>query len=101
MINYATIFMDAYFRDSESDAAITEPAAAPSDEVTSTEGTGPSVVMPVMEQAEPIIIVEDRPFLTTSFEDYTVTEGLMLALLMAVFMAVLWQLLKGGIAWLR
>lgn len=50
---------------------------------------------------ETIVVVEDRPFLETSFDEYTVTEGLLLLLVVALVMAVVWNLLKEGISWLR
>lgn len=43
----------------------------------------------------------DRPALTTSFRDYTVTEGLLLLLLLAAFAAACIKILKGGFSWLR
>lgn len=43
----------------------------------------------------------DHPMLTTPFEDYTVTEGLLLLLLLSVFAAACVKMLKGGFAWLR
>lgn len=42
-----------------------------------------------------------HPMLTTSFQDYTVTEGLLLLLLLAAFAAACVKMLKGGFAWLR
>lgn len=42
-----------------------------------------------------------HPMLTTSFEDYTVTEGLLLLLLLSLFACVCFRLLKGGFSWLR
>lgn len=54
----------------------------------------------VITITETVYIREDRPFWTTSFEDYTVTEGLLLCLLLSAFGAVLWKLLKGGLSWL-
>lgn len=43
----------------------------------------------------------DRPALTTSFRDYTVTEGLLLLILLAAFAAACVRILKGGFQWLR
>ncbi len=43
----------------------------------------------------------DHPMLTTSFEDYTVTEGLLLLLFLSVVVAACVKMLKGGFAWLR
>lgn len=45
--------------------------------------------------------VTDHPALTTPFEDYTVTEGLLLLLFLSVFVTACVKLLKGGFAWLR
>ena len=42
----------------------------------------------------PIPTPEPRPFLTTSFEDYTVLEGYMLVFLLCVFVAGLYQLVR-------
>lgn len=42
-----------------------------------------------------------HPMLTTSFQEYTVTEGLLLALLLSVFISACVKMLKGGFAWLR
>ena len=42
----------------------------------------------------------DHPALTTSFQDYTVTEGLLLLILLAAFAACI-KILKGGFQWLR
>jgi len=43
----------------------------------------------------------DHPMLTTPFEDYTVTEGLLLLLFLSVVVAACVKMLKGGFAWLR
>lgn len=43
----------------------------------------------------------DHPALTTSFQDYTVTEGLLLLILLAAFAAACIKILKGGFQWLR
>ena len=43
----------------------------------------------------------DHPALTTSFQDYTVTEGLLLLILLAAFAAACIRILKGGFSWLR
>ncbi len=39
--------------------------------------------------------------MTTSFRDYTVTEGLLLLLLLSAFIAACARILKGGFSWLR
>lgn len=43
---------------------------------------------------------EDRPFLTTNFADYTVSEGLLLLILLALFLQQLLRLVKEGFFWL-
>lgn len=43
----------------------------------------------------------DHPLMTTSFQDYNVTEGLLLLLLLSVFIAACAKMLKGGFSWLR
>lgn len=44
--------------------------------------------------------VQRHPALTTNFEDYTVSEGLLLLLFLSVFGSWLVRLLKGGFSWL-
>ncbi len=55
----------------------------------------------VLEYLEIVQQTENHPMLTTPFEDYTVTEGLLLLLLLSVFVSACVKLLKGGFAWLR
>lgn len=43
----------------------------------------------------------DHPALTTSFVDYTVTEALLLFLLLAAFLSACARMLRGGLLWLR
>ena len=43
----------------------------------------------------------DHPALTTPFEDYTVTEALLLFLLLSVFISACARMLRGGFSWLR
>ena len=43
----------------------------------------------------------DHPALTTSFADYTVTEALLLFLLLSVFISACARMLRGGFSWLR
>ena len=44
---------------------------------------------------------EPHPDMTTDFADYTVSEALLLLLLLSIFMAACIKMLKGGFAWLR
>lgn len=55
----------------------------------------------LLEYAETIQQTLDHPALTTSFQDYTVTEGLLLLILLAAFAAACVRILKGGFQWLR
>lgn len=56
---------------------------------------------PVVEVIQVIEVTDlDRPFMTTSFDDYTVTEGLLLFLLLLVFLKACTKLLKEGFSWL-
>lgn len=45
--------------------------------------------------------VLDHPAMTTSFQDYTVTEGLLLLLLLGAFAVACARMLKEGFSWLR
>ena len=84
---------------------------------TPAEDTGTADDMPVYSETGGVIAIEgmgellqqletleqtaDHPMLATSFQDYTVTEGLLLALLLSVFISACVKMLKGGFAWLR
>lgn len=66
---------------------------------------------PVVEDAEPseepsptpaaTAEVVARPLLTTPFEDYTVTEGLLLGLLVTILVICLVRIVKGAFTWLH
>ena len=74
------------------------------EEMTNLEQTASSDQSePVTEVIQVIEIVElERPFMTTSFEDYTVTEGLLLLLLLFLFVKeFILKLLKGVFSWLN
>ncbi len=78
----------------------------PGGDVLPAEGTleGPIEIIgmeELLKRLETIQGVEDHPMMETPFEDYTVTEGLLLLLLLAVFVSACAKLLKGGFAWLR
>ena len=55
----------------------------------------------LLTYAESIQHTLNHPALTTSFQDYTVTEGLLLLILLAAFAAACVRILKGGFSWLR
>lgn len=57
------------------------------------------------EVSEPVtyeitVTDEPRPFLTTDFADYSVSEGLLLSLLLLAFISCLWRILRGAFSWL-
>lgn len=49
----------------------------------------------------PQVQLVDRPFFTTSFEDYSVSEGLTLTLILIIFAFIIYSIIKGGFRWLR
>lgn len=55
-----------------------------------------------VETTETVEVATDtsRPFLTTPFDDYTVTEGLLLLLLLLSVVIVCVKLVKEGFSWL-
>ena len=55
----------------------------------------------ISDQLEELQLHQTRSVLTTSFEDYTVMEGLLLLLLLAAFAAVCAKILRGGFSWLK
>jgi hypothetical protein len=55
----------------------------------------------LLTYAETVQQTLDHPALTTSFQDYTVTEGLLLLILLAAFATACIKILKGGFQWLR
>ncbi len=82
-----------------------EPAEEPVIEEPPAETDPPPMEILGMDKllahAETIQQTLDHPLLTTSFHDYTVTEGLLLLILLAAFAAVCVKILKGGFQWLR
>ena len=73
------------------------------EEMTNLEQTAsPEQAEPVQEIIQVIEISDlDRPLMTTSFDDYTVTEGLLLLLLLFLFAKeFILKPLKGVFSWL-
>ena len=55
-----------------------------------------------VEQEETVETAEiDHPFLSTPFSDYTVAEGLLLALVLTVIITAVIKFVKGCFSWLR
>lgn len=48
----------------------------------------------------PVTIVDDRPFMTTPLDDYTVTEGLLLLILVILVIKIIAGAIKEGFYWL-
>lgn len=72
-------------------------------ENTTLEQTAaPDQAEPAAEVIQVIEVVDlDRPLMTTNFNDYTVTEGLLLLLLLFLFVKeFILKPLKGGFSWL-
>jgi hypothetical protein len=81
----------------------TEPLPEEGDLFTEVD-TGPMEIKgmdKLLTYVETIQQTLDHPALTTSFQDYTVTEGLLLLILLAAFAAACIRILKGGFQWLR
>ena len=56
----------------------------------------------ISDQVAEIQLASDgKPLLTTSFEDYSVSEGLLLLLLLSLFLSACYKILRGGLQWLR
>lgn len=55
----------------------------------------------IQEQVTVVAQAVNHPALTTSFADYTVTEALLLFLLLAAFLSACARMLRGGLLWLR
>lgn len=85
---------------------------AAAQEVTTEEATeeveeAPPEPLEVAGTAETLQILQEirqelaaHPLLTTPFAEYTVTEGLLLLLLLAVFLSWCGKLLRSGFSWL-
>lgn len=90
-------------QEAEGEAAAEAPTD-PGEELPAEGLQGPIEVIgmdKVLKRLETLQETADHPMLTTPFDDYTVTEGLLLLLLLSVFVAACVKLLKGGFAWLR
>ena len=71
-------------------------------DISTEVDTGPMEIKgmdKLLTYAETVQQTLDHPALTTSFQDYTVTEGLLLLILLAAFACI--RILKGGFSWLR
>lgn len=55
----------------------------------------------IEEHTGAVVQILDHPALTTPFEEYTVTEALLLLLLVYLFITSCFRMLRGGFSWLR
>lgn len=84
-------------------ASSSEPVEEPATE-TPTEDPAEEPVTETEDVTETVEVVEvtpeSRPFMTTDFADYTVTEGLLLILVLLIFLQACAKIVKGGFSWL-
>ena len=69
-------------------------------ETTSEEGSGETVIEVTIPEPLAVTIVDTRPVLTTPFTEYTVTEGLLLSILLVILVSKVIKFAKGCLAWL-
>lgn len=74
------------------------PTEEPAEELVTETETETEDVTETVEVVE--VTPESRPFMTTDFADYTVTEGLLLILVLLVFLQACAKIVKGGFSWL-
>ena len=84
----------------EEQEAATEEEAAPEEEAEPEplEVAGTDETIRLLETIQTQLT--PHPFLTTPFEEYTVTEGLLLLLVLAAFAGCCIKLLRRGFSWL-
>ena len=84
----------------EEQEAATEEEAAPEEEAEPEplEVAGTDETIRLLETIQTQLT--PHPFLTTPFEEYTVTEGLLLLLVLAAFAGCCIKLLRRGVSWL-
>ena len=86
------------------DRLLTEDMSEETPEPIDTPPPEPVEVVGMDEALEHLETIQEdvtpHPFLSTSFEDYTVTEGLLLLLLLLAFLSFCIKLLKEGFSWL-
>ena len=75
-----------------------EQEAAAEEEAVPEEETGTDETIRLLETIQTQLT--PHPFLTTPFEEYTVTEGLLLLLVLAAFAGCCIKLLRRGFSWL-
>lgn len=75
-----------------------------SDETTNTQETVelvfPDTMTVIPGETFPVTVVDERPFLTTPLDDYTVEEGLLLLILLLLIIKLIIAAVKEGFYWL-
>lgn len=71
---------------------VVEPVEQPPLEIVGMDG--------LLSRLETLQLTVDHPALETPFEEYTVTEGLLLLLLVLVIVSWCVKMIKGGFSWL-
>ena len=79
----------------DSESSLEEEPAADEVGETQQESRPESVTYQVIQESP-----EPRPFLETQFDDYSVTEGLLLALVLLAFLSACVRIIKEGFSWL-
>lgn len=82
----------------------TDPPAAPGDDAEDEQllvAPLEDVSLLEEESEETEEVIEDRFFLTTPFNDYSVSEGLLLCIVLAIIIKGFISLVKEGFRWLR
>lgn len=69
-------------------------------DVVADESEPVETVPPVETEIIAEVVEPERLLLTTPFEEYTVSEGLLLILVLLVVLSFCGRLLKGGLFWL-
>ena len=60
----------------------------------------PEIMTVIPGDTFPVTVVDDRPFMTTPLDDYTVTEGLLLLILGVIIIKIVADAIKEGFYWL-
>jgi len=84
----------------EPDAPVVEPDSGMLDVLNALSGLKGELVQ-ISGQVAELQQTMKRPALITSFQDYTITETLLLLLFLAAFLAACVRMLKGGLKWLK
>lgn len=75
-------------------------ASVPVDPVDLLAIEDPAPEMEQLSETFTAEVIDDRFFMTTPIDDYTVTEGLLLCILIVLIVQWLIRILKGGFWWL-